>query len=119
MSWLSVETAEGQTAFRPGDKVRGAASWSLDDEPESIELRLYWHTEGAGDQDLNVVEIVPFRAVAKEDQRNFVVRLPNGPYSFSGKLISLIWGLEVVAQPGELAGRTEIVVSPSGREILL
>ncbi len=37
---------------------------------------------------------------------------PRSPYSFSGKLISLIWALELVALPGREAARTEITLAP-------
>jgi len=53
------------------------------------------------------------------DRREFRFRLPEGPYSFSGKLISLLWAIEVVASPGDMAGRAGIVVSPSGREVVI
>jgi len=49
----------------------------------------------------------------------FGFTLPPGPYSFSGKLISLIWALELTCTPGSETVRREIVVSPTGREILL
>lgn len=47
------------------------------------------------------------------------MRLPADPYSFSGTLISLVWALEVVAEPGGAAGRIDVVVSPTGNEIRL
>jgi hypothetical protein len=82
-----------------------------------VELRLIWYTEGKGDQDIGVVESEPFATPAAEDRRGFSFRLPDGPYSFSGKLISLVWALEVVAEPGSRAQRLRLVVSPSKREI--
>jgi hypothetical protein len=45
--------------------------------------------------------------------------LPEGPYSFSGKLISLIWALELACSPGSETVRREITVSPTGHEIVL
>jgi hypothetical protein len=49
----------------------------------------------------------------------FSFTLPPGPYSFSGRLISLIWALELTCTPSHETVRKEIVVSPTGREILL
>jgi hypothetical protein len=106
-------------AFRPGDDVEGTVRWRLDQPPRSIELRLFWYTEGKGDQDVGVVEALPFADPGQEDHRSFRFRLPAGPFSFSGKLISLLWAIEAVAEPGDSSGRLEITVSPTGREILL
>ena len=45
--------------------------------------------------------------------------LPAGPYSFSGRLISLIWALELVAEPGNHVARVEITLGPDGQEVVL
>jgi hypothetical protein len=119
MNALEVVIAGDQTAFRPGEEVRGAASWSLETPPENVELRLFWHTQGKGDEDVEILETIPLDAPGQKDRREFTFRLPEGPHSFSGKLISLLWSIEVVAQPGDLAGRAEIVLSPTGREIVI
>lgn len=119
MDSLQVETQSGASAFLPGEIVEGVAAWQLDRPAETMELRLFWYTQGKGDQDLQVVETVRFPNPELQDRRGFRVRLPAGPYSFSGKLISLLWALEVVAEPGSRAGRLSLVVSPTRREILL
>jgi hypothetical protein len=119
MSWIQIETRDGVNAFHPGDDVEGTVRWKLDEPPSSFELRLFWYTQGKGDQDVGVVETLPFEAPAAEDRRPFRFRLPAGPWSFSGKLISLLWALEAVAEPGAQAERLELTVSPTGREIAL
>lgn len=116
---ILVETHDGTTTFRPGDTVEGTVRWQLAEAPESIELRLFWSTQGKGDQDVVVVETVPFENPGAQDRRIFRVRLPAGPYSFSGKLITLSWALEAVALPKEDAGNLALVVSPTGEEIRL
>lgn len=117
--WMEVATDGGRESFSPGEWVEGRVSWHLAEAPESIELRLLWYTRGKGDQDMAVVEAVPFAHPAAEGRETFRVHLPAGPYSFSGKLISLVWALELVAEPGARAARTEITVAPGGREVLL
>lgn len=117
--FILVETDHGATSFRPGDVVEGTVRWQLPEPPEEIELRLFWSTEGRGTQDLEVVETVPFANPGALDRRTFRVRLPEGPYSFSGKLITLTWGLEAVAHPGERSGGMQITLSPTGEEIRL
>jgi hypothetical protein len=119
MSLLQVEIRDGYTSFRPGDVVEGTVSWQLEPGPAEVEARLFWYTRGKGDQDVGVVEMLPYANPAPTDRRPFRFRLPEGPYSFSGKLISLVWAIEAVAQPGDVAGRAEITVSPTGDEIHL
>lgn len=119
MSWIQVEIRDGVTSFRPGDEVEGTVRWRLDQPPRSLEARLFWYTQGKGDQDVGVVEVLPFPEPGIEDRRPFRFRLPDGPYSFSGKLISLLWAIEAVAEPGSHAGRCDITVSPTGEEIVL
>jgi hypothetical protein len=116
---LEISTEGGRLAFHPGEELRGTASWSLDAPPTRVELRLFWRTEGKGSQDVGVAETLSFDGAAPEERREFRLRLPPGPYSFSGKLISLIWALELVAEPGADASRQDITVSPTGREILI
>lgn len=119
MTHLSVELREERSSFRPGEAVSGTAAWSLETPPERVELRLFWRTQGKGDEDVGIAETVVFQAPRREDKREFRLRAPEGPYSFSGKLVSLLWAIEVVAEPGALAGRAEITLSPTGEEVQL
>lgn len=119
MNLIEVQIRDGYTAFRPGDVVEGTVRWQLEPGPTEIETRLFWYTLGKGDQDIGIVETIPYANPAPTESRQFRFRLPEGPYSFSGKLISLAWAVEVVAQPGDVAGRAEITVSPTGDEIRL
>lgn len=114
---IQVETRDGITSFRPGDDVSGRASWQLDRQPDEVVARLFWYTQGKGTQDVVVIQEETFPAPGAQDQRKFSFRLPEGPFSFSGSLISLIWAVEVVALPGEESGRVEFTVSPTGDEI--
>lgn len=126
--WGRLEIDGGQRVFAPGDEVAGKASWHLEEAPESVEVRLYWETQGKGDRDVDVVASEStgggeregsFQRLAGDGELPFRFRLPEGPYSFSGKLISLLWGVELVAEPGGALGQVEIVVSPIGAEIHL
>lgn len=119
MSLIQVQIRDGYTAFRPGDVVEGTILWQLEPGPTEVEARLFWYTRGKGDQDVGIVETLPYANPAPTDRRQFRFHLPEGPYSFSGKLISLEWAIEVVAQPGDVAGRRGITVSPTGDEIRL
>lgn len=122
LSRLTIETSGGRTGYRPGDRIEGMAGWHLARQPRpprSVELRLFWYTEGRGTQDVEIVDTAHFEAPGADDRRSFSFALPAAPYSFSGKLISLTWALELVAEPRGESLRLEITVSPTGAEVLL
>lgn len=119
MSELRILLRDGQKSFRCGERVEGVAGWRLEKPPTSAELRLFWFTRGKGTEDVGVVQIARFEAPQLEEGRKFSFTLPNEPWSFSGQLVSLIWALELVIEPGEQTARAELVASPTGHEILL
>lgn len=119
MSELRILVRDERRSFRPGETLEGVAGWRLDQEPKSVELRLFWFTRGKGTEDVGVVNQLNFPEPQLEEGRKFSFTLPAEPFSFSGQLISLIWALELVVEPGELSTRVEIIVSPTSQEILL
>src|SRR6185312_15743543 len=119
MSQLKIAIREDRTRFYPGDEILATASWKLEQPPKSVEARLFWFTRGKGTQDTTTVETVRFENPRNEETRPARVCLPEAPYSFSGKLISLIWAIELVVEPGDESARIELTVSPTGEEILL
>lgn len=110
---------ENQTAFRPGDRIEGAVLWETEKSPTLAEVRLVWSTRGKGTEDGETVASNRFDAPAAGDTREFSFVAPEGPFSFSGTLIALIWAVEFVLQPGDQFQRLEIVIAPDAREIVL
>lgn len=119
MSTLKIGTYENKTQYRPGEEVAGRALWMLDEPPKAVEVRLFWYTEGKGTQDVELIDSVRFDRPSERGEEDFRFTLPGEPYSFSGKLISLIWALELVALPSDETERLPITVSPTGHEIFL
>lgn len=119
MTILSIQLRNNKTAFLPGDEATGTVSWHLDQSPKALELRLFWYTKGRGISDTGIVESLRFESPERDGHREFRFGLPEGPYSFNGTLISLLWALELVVEPTHEVERVDIVVSPSGREIVL
>jgi len=116
---LGLFIDNNRTAFKPGDALELSVLWALPAKPESLEIRLFWYTRGKGTEDVEIIatERIPANAAAGEAKTIF--SLPAGPWSFSGKLVSLIWAAELVGEPGSRATRCEFFLSPSGKEILL
>lgn len=105
-----------RNAFRPGDTVDVSFEWLLESAPESVEARLIWFTRGVGTQDVGLVESQPALSAVKGEHRARF-KLPLAPYSFSGRLVSLVWAVELIAD--DLAERWEFVMAPDGREVVL
>lgn len=119
MNELTLGTQGDRRGFLPGQEVAGGAAWRLDGIPREVEVCLFWFTRGKGTEDVVVVDTVRLDSPSREDRRDFRFTLPEGPYSFSGRLISLTWALELVTRRPGAANRVEITVSPTGEEISL
>lgn len=115
----AMEITLGQGAFLPGDVLTGVAAWHFPKAPRDVEVRLVWSTRGKGTQDAAIVAVEKVERPEAAGRHEFQFQLPEEPPSFSGKLISLVWAVELVAKGVSEAPRAEFVLSPTGREILL
>ena len=115
---LLIQPRGLRTSYRPGETVEGDAAWDLQFPAESVEVRLIWYTRGKGTTDVEVVEARSFPAAGRKGRGGFRFVVPaEQPYSFSGRLISVIWALELIVEPGERSRRVDLIVSPTGGEI--
>ncbi len=119
MSDVRLQIPDGRNAFEPFEEIQVNAAWKLDSPVRWLELRLTWYTRGKGTADVQVVATHRLDKPHVEGSYLWNLRLPAAPYSFSGKLISLVWTLEIVDDTEELSARQDIVIAPLSREILL
>lgn len=120
MNELMLELLEDRTSFRPGERLEVVAEWKLEALPEAVEIRLRWRTVGKGQSDESVVDSVRLESPGATGSRRCSFKLPKAPYSFSGKLISLIWSIELDYEPGDDdPRRVDFVLSPTGKEVIL
>ena len=119
MNEIRIGTKEERIAFQPGEMIDGAIGWDLQETLQSIEVRLSWQTRGKGTEDSEVVDRVRFDAPSLQGAQPFQFIAPAQPYSFSGKLISVVWFLEVAVRPKGPSARKEIVIAPGLKEVLL
>lgn len=119
MEQLRISIENGKKCFLPGEAIRGTVSWNLPKTPKEVELRLCWRTVGKGTEDYFLVKKTAYQVMNTSENQDFEFQIPDSPYSFSGKLISLVWALELHALPTNETVREELVVSPFGREIVL
>ena len=119
MSRLRIDISGGERGYRPGETISGRVTWQVDEPPQSAELRLFWYTSGKGTQDVENIDTANFHAPQMNDDRLFSFALPRQPFSFSGKLISLVWALELIVEPGSNVVRQDFVMSATGEEVVL
>jgi len=107
MTALRIVLKEALPAFHPGEVLEGRLEGEL---AEPVDLRLTWRTEGAvGREEPEIVRTERLETLAP-----FQFKLPEGPWSFEGKLFSIHWSLEAVSTAEDVLARVDFVLSPSG-----
>jgi len=107
-------------SYVPGETISGSAKWSeLDKKTKTVEIRLIWYTEGKGDADVDVVDMLPVEQPDPAGETQFSFTAPTRPFSFSSKLISLIWAVEVVEFPSGEGEKITLTISPTRNEVVL
>jgi hypothetical protein len=93
-----IELDRDDARYRPEEMVTGAVAWSFPVVPSGIALCLRWRAEGKGTPDEGSAIAIQFRDAPVADRRAFQLRLPVMPYSFSGKVLSIVWRVELVVR---------------------
>jgi hypothetical protein len=114
---LTLHTSDGGTWFKPGSLLAGRATWHLDEDAEATEIRLFWYTAGKGTQDVGIVRTLRVDTPERSGYRDFSFSVPEGPYSFSGKLITLAWAVELVVLPSGETERLDLQIGPQPVEV--
>ncbi|MCP5542213.1 MAG: hypothetical protein H7A52_18880 [Akkermansiaceae bacterium] len=116
---MTLTTEFDNRAYVPGETLRGRVSWpSSGPPPEEVEVRLFYYTEGKGDRDIVVVDSLTIDRPSAPDSRDYAFRLPeDGPFSFSGKLVSLVWAVEAQRDDDGDSAKIDFVYSPTGQEL--
>ncbi len=118
---ISIKLDRGvEPAFLPGEKITGNVQWSeLPEGSKTLEVRLVWHTVGRGDQDAQFVDAKEIVDPATEGQTEFEFTAPHRPNSFEGKLIAILWAVEVIVFPQRDAEQAMLRINPPNGEISL
>ena len=81
-----------------------SAKWKVSrvslDELQGVEISVLWHTQGKGDEDLNVHHFqrlteAQVRRIGLADEQVVQCQLPPTPLSYHGRLISVCWCLRL------------------------
>jgi hypothetical protein len=119
MNEAKIGLRENRNVFQPGEELHGAAAWKCEVAPRAVEIRLFWFTRGRGTEDVGLADTMRFEHPQAEQALPFQFKLPPAPYSFSGKLVTLVWAAEAVLEPSKASARVEFVMAPGNKEIVL
>ncbi|MEZ5333211.1 MAG: hypothetical protein R2991_14475 [Thermoanaerobaculia bacterium] len=114
---IEVRLLEAKACRAPGETVRAEVRWSADFAPEGVEVRLLWETRGKGDREEGVAATVEVPAPARQGEHTVELTLPQGPWSYEGRLLQIVWLLDAVLWPSGEQARADLVVSPLGRAL--
>ncbi len=97
---------------RPGGTIKAQLHWELQGRPDKLVVRLLWYTEGRGTRDVGVVAEQELTVSGPSGDREVELAVPAGPYSFTGRLITLRWVVELTVEPDGEAEQAPLVVGP-------
>ncbi len=117
---VTITLNKSESGYTPGESINGTVEWTeLSEKTKRFETRLIWYTEGKGDTDVEIIETATEPSPGPSGHTKFSFVAPTRPFSFSGKLISLIWAIEVVEFPSRDGIKETLVISANGNEIML
>jgi hypothetical protein len=105
-------------SFEPYGTVTGAVHWSLEKPPEALELRLFWFTRGRGTEEAQAISTLDLDS-SVNGERPFSFVLPGSPWSIDGRLVSIVWGIELVEKKQGSLALEEFVMGPDGKATVL
>ena len=111
-------------AFSPREELRGTATITPHKNLKCRHLyvQLEWHTEGRGTRDaFKVSEVDVYQGELMQGvptYHDFAFILPDGPWSYSGHYITIVWEVVVsmdLPRTKDPTGRIPFILSPQGR----
>lgn len=107
-----------QKNYRPGQEISGSVLWDMTQRTDRLVLSLGWWTEGKGTKDEAIIQSLSWDNPARIGKEIFRFALPMDiPYTFSGRLISVVWALQFSAEKTKVENSLEILtISPTDSE---
>lgn len=94
---------------RRGGRLAGSLHWSLERRPDRLSLRLLWRVSGKGDPESGLSDRLELETPPAQGEAAFDLRL-EGPPSYQGVLISVLWTLELVDDAGQVVATRAVEV---------
>ncbi|MDX2108319.1 MAG: hypothetical protein SFY67_18140 [Candidatus Melainabacteria bacterium] len=117
---LEIVLKDDKKRFLPFEVIEGKIKYDLSRPSKEITVDLVWTTMGKGTIDNYRADSSVISTMgSNRGEGNFRLNAPAGPYSFSGKLISIIWMISCGTENDKEIAEIEIVISPVGREVVV
>jgi hypothetical protein len=107
-----AKLADDKRNYQPGEELVLGITWDFGEPLTKFEVRLVWNTEGKGDRDLETMKTITLAAPGQSGQELVRTQLPYLPYSYRGKLLAIVWAVEVIAFPSKQAQRLVFEITP-------
>ncbi|BAM03164.1 hypothetical protein [Phycisphaera mikurensis] len=106
----------GRDRFAPGEEVAVAIGWELAKPPDEFVLELVWRTAGRGRTDTAAARRRVWRGGLPAAGAEVVAwRMPAGPHTRDGKLVSIAWDFRLRTSTGAaVAAPVEILPAGGG-----
>ncbi|MFO1489794.1 MAG: hypothetical protein U1F77_07720 [Kiritimatiellia bacterium] len=118
MNIAHIELENGRTAFRPGETIRGFAAWRIDRSLRRVVLHLSWRTEGVGTRNTDLAGQIVVDDPPSTGKHDFEITAPPMPHSYSGRLLSILWTLDLFTEPDTESHSVDLVISPTGEPLV-
>ncbi len=109
---LSIEIEGDRESFRPGERIRGRASWKGLDPGETVELRLFCFCRGAGDHSVEIFASESWPAASSG--ASFDLEAPSSVHSTLGVSTSVGWAIELVVPSSGACRRVHLDITRDG-----
>lgn len=107
------------SSARPGSTLRCLVRWRGAAGVKRLVVNLLWYTEGEGAEDIRVVVEETLEDPGPSGEREVQFVAPSHPPSFTGRLVSLKWAVEALAEPESKVSRAAVVIGPAGKKLRL
>lgn len=105
--------------YRPGETLTATVTFDATDNIGTIFVTLFWHVNAEGVDEVTELETQMLTTNSGQAELQATFKLPILPYSFSGPLGTLCWGVEAVGTPGNRQTEIEFELRPGERPIVL
>lgn len=117
---LEIVLKDNRKRFLPFEVIEGKIKYDLNRPSKEIAVDLVWTTMGKGTTDNYRADTAVISTMgSNRGEGHFRLNAPAGPYSFSGKLVSIIWMISCGTEDDKEIAEKEIIISPVGREVVV
>ncbi len=115
---ISVRIQDPRDCWSPDERMEVVVEWSSVDPVDEVEIRLLWVISGRGDEEEGAVATERIENPGTSSRHQLEFRLPRGPWSFDGELVTINWFVDAVLWPSGEQTQTEFTLSPTGAPLV-